>query len=334
MSKKLIAVAAAAALAITGLVAAPATASTLDVTAASHSTTKATPETVMVPETNQIEKGQTSTEFEVTASADDQTVNFVADGGVRLVVAKNFADAEKAEAGSFPAISEGVTKYSKTLETATTDAVSVWAFTTSTATGTLTISIDGTSQVYYIAGTPGAAYNVSASFPSSLPTTGDGVVVKATVTDVFGNALTAANSDVTTYSGFSNAVSDTALRLSMVGAEVVAGGATTSTTWVYKTKTKVWESEKIYSAISGPTALRLDLISDNGDAPDLTDYGFAAAKATAFSSVSAQSLEDQIKTLTALVATLKANRVTKKRYNTLARKWNAANPSAKVKLKK
>jgi hypothetical protein len=47
-------------------------------------------------------------------------------------------------------------------------------------------------------------------------------------------------------------------------------------------------------------------------------------------------LNDRIAVLTTQLAASRpiATSVTKKRYNTLARKWNAANPGAKVALKK
>jgi hypothetical protein len=69
-----------------------------------------------------------------------------------------------------------------------------------------------------------------------------------------------------------------------------------------------------------------------GEVAGLADTSDEAVLVVNNAGVSAQvaALTAQVATLTATVA----KRVSKKKYNTLARKWNAAFPSQKVALKK
>jgi hypothetical protein len=138
------------------------------------------------------------------------------------------------------------------------------------------------------------------------------------VTDAFGNKLTAGATVVLTATGAS-----------------VTGGA--NGTYNSATSKKRWENW-VTGTTQASVSMQLALT-----ATDLTGAGFPKANKVAFSTTSAGSLADQVKALTtqvaALTAQLAASRpvatsVTKKKYNTLARKWNAANPSNKVALKK
>jgi hypothetical protein len=326
MSKKLIAIASAAALALAGLVSAPAFAVGLDVSETTN--TKATALTVLVPETNALVgdgSGGTDTlyRFDVTATEDDQKIDFAGSEGVKFIIQKDIDDATDNETD--PEISAGRTAYSKTLETEG-DEVSVFVFNTSTTAGKLVITSGDNRNTYWVKGVVGAAYNMTVTFPTSVPTTGTGVKLKAVVSDVFGNVITSTNAGGDTVSGFTNDVNGD-LSITTVGTDV-----TSSTTWSYSTTKKVWESAAFLAEVagSGAVAFRVDLISDAGDKPDLTDYGFKAAKATAFSTLSAVTLEDQVAALEAKLA----NTVSKAKYNNLVKKYNKITRGKKAKLVK
>jgi hypothetical protein len=140
-----------------------------------------------------------------------------------------------------------------------------------------------------------------------------------TVKDAFGNDLTTpiAESDFAT---------------SEVGA--VYGAFT------YSATTKVYEIAWTAPATAQGVAVQATLIA--AKTPTAVT-AFGATVPTVFSSVTVQDIEKQVTALTAQVAALTAqlavsrlieDSVTQKKYNTLARKWNKANPGAKVALKK
>jgi len=210
-------------------------------------------------------------------------------------------------------------------KTATTDNVSFYVFTTSTNVDSLTINKSGNTRVVYIKGGEGVAYNISAALPTTVPISvpdDHNVIVK--VTDVFGNTVKAA----------------TTVAQTLTGAGLTLDGSTTAgnLSLTYDS-TEGGHGFKMHTTASGSFAVNLSIT-----ATDVT--GLPAAKKSVFltsNAVSIGGLSAQITTLTAQVAALtaqlaesrpKATSVTKKKYNTLARKWNAANPGARVALKK
>jgi hypothetical protein len=333
MSKKLIAIAAAAALALTGLVATPANATSItgvvidaesSVSASHASNTSAdTPGTAMTSRTLDYNSSASTTRNVVryvvtTASA--TTVSVTSAGGVKVI--KDLADADGvAYKLDTTVATTGVS--GSTTDTALT--FTFYAFTTSTTAGSVVISTPSSSLTYYVKGLAGAAYNLTnVKFPTSIiqgqAAADSTAVVSYVLTDVFGNAKTDGTAPVLT-----------------------ALGATASTS-TYSTLRLVWEAV-VYNATSSSVAMALNLST-----ADLSTNGFAKPVIYAFSSVSAADLATQVTTLTAQVATLQAsvvamqaildvsrldeNSVTQKKYNTLARKWNAAFPSQAVALKK
>jgi hypothetical protein len=325
MSKKLIAVAAAAALALTGLVAAPAQASTISVvinegpsaTASHGSKTDAinSGNAAMTSGTLDYRTSASTTRnvvrFDVTTTA-GTTVEVVSAGGVKVIDA--IADAD----GTARKISAGSTSYSKAAATGATT-ITFYAFTTSTTEGTVVIQTTSAKATYWIKGVAGAAYNlVDVKFPTTVTA---GVaeadstdLVTYKVTDVFGNEL-----------------SNVAFGTSAGQVDVKALGASTRTA-TYSSTRKVYEAA-VFSGVSGSVAMSVSL-----NATDLSTNGFAKPVKYAFASVSAADLAGQITTLKAQVtqlqaqlAALQASTVTKAKYNKLVRKWNRANPNNKVK---
>jgi hypothetical protein len=318
MSKKLIAVASAAALALSAFVAVPANAAIV-VAFENNGGSSVTPSATAsgaaanldVPANNVLEFTNTATrnslmKVTVTTVAKD-VVSATATGAIKIV-----DDVEDADGDAYDS-NAGASTYTAT---ATTTDVEFYVFTTSTTAGSLTVTKGGNSRTVHFKANPGPAYNLAVTFPTGVPTNGTADVT-AKLTDVFGNtAATNASATVLgTGSGYASA---------------------TSLTW--DADDKNWQGTVTGSATAGPVALSYTLAND----PDNVD-GLAKAVKSAFATLDTASLTEQVKALTSQVAALqaqleasrpKATSVTKKRYNTLARKWNAANPSARVALKK
>jgi hypothetical protein len=312
MSKKLIAVAAAAALALTGLVAAPANATTItDVkinttatvavggtTTASHTgTTSVSPATWAASRTwDFFENTGTTTRnvvrFDVTTSA-ATTVTVSSTGAVK--VSASLTDS----AGAALKVTDGSQTISVTT-TASNLVATFYALNTSTTAGKVNIATPGSLNTYNVKGVVGEGYNLtSVKFPSSI-TSGaaeaDGAVISFGVTDAYGNALSTANlAEVTT----------------------AALGATVSAE-TYSTVRKQYEAV-VFGTATSNVALSVTLT-----ATDLSANGFAKPVKYAYSSVSAASLDAQVASLTAQVAALTAD------YNALAAKWNARVASKKA----
>jgi hypothetical protein len=319
MSKKLIAVASAVALSLSALVATPAMASSFtvkvdEVVTASH--TSATnpgavaPSSAMTSRTLDYRTSASTSRNVVRFDVDTvagTTINVTSTAGVLVVDDIVNADATARNVGA------GSTSYSKTTVAGLTT-VTFYAYSTSTTPGTVVIESASQKATYFVKGVAGGAYNlVGLKFPTSIlqgvseANSEDLVTFK--ITDVFGNELAGAASAVA----------------------VKALGASASTTITYSTVRKQYEAA-IFSATGSSVAISVELT-----ATDLSANGFAKPIKTAFATVSAGDLATQVAALTAQVAALQATvakRVTKKRYNTLARKWNKAFPTQKVALKK
>ena len=319
MSKKLIAVAAASALALSALVAAPASAAaaitvvdTGAATVTSAATTKSTAATSPAAAvTNALTFGSTGTVVRFTVEnplATSATITVNSDLGVRVLA--ELTDA----AGAALKVGAGSTTLTGSDSTATNNFV-FYAYTTSTTAGSVSVNMAGNTTVYWVKGTAGAAYSLAnVKFPTSitggttLATTKD--VISYEITDVFGNKLENAASGVT---------------VAALGAAVEANGTFSSTKKVYESK--------VHTSTGASVAMSLKV---NGGL-DYSADGLAAPVDSAFSTVSAADLATQVKNLTAQVATLQAAlaaSVTKAKYNKLAKRWNRANPSNKVKLVK
>jgi hypothetical protein len=325
MSKKLMAVATAAALALSALVAAPAQASSFSTeinNAAAGATAYDTAAKAFII-TNVMEGGVleyldptsgttgTVARFEVTTVA-AATVSVTTTGGVKLseTLVDAADDALKIGAGT-------ATLAKSTTSTALT--YTFYAYTNSTTAGSVIVDSGTTKVTYFIKGKPGRAQNlVDVKFPTSVlsgeaDANTNKNMITYQVTDAFGNKLT----------------TGPAVTLTATGGKV--NGAAGAGVYNDGTAKKRWENW-VWDTTQSSVSMQLKLAAD-----DLTAAGFPAAKDVAFSTVSAGSLADQVKTLTAQVATLQAAlaaTVTKAKYNKLAKRWNRANPSNKVKLSK
>jgi hypothetical protein len=334
MSKKLIAVAAAAALALTSLVGvAPASATTITsvkinadtrgqvggTETVSHAgTTSISAATYMSSRTLDHNSDTLTTtrnviRFDVTTSS-ATTITVSSTLGVFVV------DSIVDSAGAAQKITAGVQSMSGSTITGNL-VYTFYAYNNSTTVGKLTISTAGSTNTYNVKGTVGTGYNLlDVKFPTSivsgLALADSTQIISFQVTDAFGNQLTAAGAPDSVVVG-------------IFGATVSAAA--------YSTVRKQYEAT-VHGTATSSVAMSVTL-----QAPDLSANGFAKPVTYAFSSVSSANLATQVTNLTAQVATLTAqlavsrlieDSVTQKKYNTLARKWNKANPGAKVALKK
>jgi hypothetical protein len=176
-SFKKIAVITAAALSLVGL-AVPAQAAPLAVNVGlvANATTALSPATVPVPALNVINAAST---VAISATADSGTnVTFSASPTVKLVAALNTVDAPKT-------VTSGVSAYAGT---SNGSAMVVYAYTTSTAVGFVTVVNGAYSTVVYLKGIAGTASNVSVSVPLGTAV-GTVPTIAVSTTDVFGNPV-------------------------------------------------------------------------------------------------------------------------------------------------
>jgi hypothetical protein len=295
MSKKLIAVAAAAALALTGLVATPATSAvgafSVAVTATSGGTglTADAAYTVKIPTQDVLRfnetVGATTSVFRVvsTTPGTTDTVRVVSTGGVK-VLTKTAFDALTSTTNNTKAGSQDVSQASDAGN------ATFYVYSTSTANGTVTVSSGSNSTSFNVKGITPAAYNVVVTnAPSTVPTSVD-TKVDFTVTDAFGNAI---ESTVTT------AV------ITKVGPVTLSNAA--SLTWDTDRKTL---TTTINGSAAGNASINVEIGATKIDA-------FGTPKTVFFTVAVGGTQTELITALTAQVATLKAD------YNKLAARWNA-----------
>jgi hypothetical protein len=317
MSKKLIAVAAAAALALTGLVAVPANASisiTYNVAASSGAIDgAATPSTTLTAETNATAlisvPSNNTLEYTATAKRNSlmkvtvnstvagQVVTATTTGALKVVDEPTNTTTKKYTSAS------GSSNYSVT---ATTTSVVFYVFTTSTDVGTLTTTSSGNSSVVYIKGGEGNPYNLTATMPSVIPAAAPSTAnLIAKVTDVFGNQIKSA--------------------VNLTGRVAGAGGVLTPNVDSSVAYNSTLGGHAFTLHAEGTGAMGVDL-SITTDPTDVT--GLAKASSAWFGSSNAADLAGQITSLTAQLAALKAD------YNALAARWNKKVDSKRTVKKK
>jgi hypothetical protein len=332
MSKKLIAVASAAALALTALVGiAPANAAEfkVDVTnlagqspAQETASTAITPTgisaaaayNINVPSSNVIRSQGTGTEaeevstaakFVVTTTTARGQVDITATGGVRLITEDQLAAGATVATGT-----TSLTDFSSA------DRYEFYAINTSTTAGTVVVSNAGNSKTIYLAGVSTFAYkmNLTSSASAAL---GGKIIVSGTVKDAFGNDLT-------------TAYTEAQFVTSTVGATAGFTAAfPASTTWRYTAATKLYEWAFTAPTTATPVAIQLSF-KDLKSPTAVTAFGTPVA--SAFFTVNAVDLATRVAALEAQVASLTAD------YNKLATRWNTRfdlkkAPKKKVALK-
>jgi hypothetical protein len=346
MSKKIIAVAAAAALALTGLVVMPTVASAVGpfavsvavsdtlsrAGAAADGSTGSLELTILVPSQDVLRldaaalpadsTSGTLLRFKVTTPAGGAAVTATAAlGGAKLVTQAQVTAGDLTTASGAASIS---------VTSDTSGDVTFYAYTTSTADSTITVASGSNSKVLFMKGVSGKLNSYKLNFTASpLATAAAGkVTFTGTITDMFGNLMTSVvDTDIVT-TGLGGNLST-----------ITEGAFAQSSTTGVITFTAVNRDTAGSAAIS--IAMHTTLTAVAGAPVKVAAYGDPVG--TQFFAVSAVDLSASVTALTAQVAALTAqlavsrlieNSVTQKKYNTLARKWNKANPGAKVALKK
>ena len=308
MSKKLIAVAAAAALGLSALVAVPANALSVVVGAvgdtaavtvsnvvdrATGSGTQATPVKIVVPDAGTVGASDIL-KLSVSSTLNRTAISASVTNGIKLLDAPGDATNKYTSASGTTALPAAQT----------TDAAGdyvFYAFPTSTTAGVITVTIGTDVTQIYVQGTVGVAYDItSVTMPTAVEPKAKGTVV-ATVTDAFGNALASTSAGT--------------LTLTRVGG---TGGLEGSI--AYSATTKRYELEitapnaagqVAYAAVvAGLTATKAQ--TDAFGEPQ-TYFGLTTFASTA---TLVTDLQASVKKLTESVAALTAD------YNALATKYN------------
>jgi hypothetical protein len=289
--KPLIAIASAVALVGTMLIAGPANASSATLTVAGASpasagTSSASAIALSVPSNNEVN----------SANALRISLSGVTAGSNVSVTATNAKIVTAVTSGSTTVkVDSGVS--TATIPTGTGTTADVYVYTTTTETGTVAVTANNNTTTYYVKGTAGPAYNLSVVAPlvANLAAT---VELTATVTDVFGNAVTNAS------------ISSTVIRGS-IGA------------FSYDATDKRYEATLTAPATAGTT-----VISNTITASAVA--GLAKPVTETISNISVSDLAGQVAVLQAKVSTM----VTAKKYNKLVKKFNKITKGKKAKLVK
>jgi hypothetical protein len=305
MSKKLIAVASAAALALSALVGvAPATAAmvigettqpvaanSLLITSTVTRTgtgTLADPFKLAVPQSG-LASSATTVKFAISTTA-ARAVTVSATSGIRLLAAVS---------ATTKVVLTGAD--SLTVTANASGAAEFFAYPTSTTRGVVTITNDGDVTQVYITGNVGSAYDIGTVTLPSLEPSKEGVIV-AVVTDAFGNVV---DSD-----------DEQSLTVTRVGTGVTAAAVDV----MYSATSKRWEGKVSSGATAGSLAVGLTIsgLTATDDqkavfgAPNNTYFGVITVTAAK----TAAEWTAQVDALTKSVAALTAD------YNALATKYN------------
>jgi len=297
MSKKIIAVAAAAALALAGLVA-PANAAQASLTLLPTATVNGTVTgdgllsttawETPVPSQDVLRLTTTASRsvlsLEIKTRSDNAAVAVTSTGGVKLITAAQLAASTTTTATGTQSLS---------LTANDNGVATFYAYNTSTTAGSVTVVESGTtpaSNTAWVEGTTDAnnAYKLAATIPT-VSGIGSLVEYTATVVDMFGNAITTATVD----------------------SQTLGGDATDPAGMTYDSVAKVYEDEFTNRTTAGQTAVLVS-IAVSAD----TVKAFGSKVTSVFASINAADLQAVVTALQAEVAALKAD------YNALAKKYN------------
>jgi hypothetical protein len=326
MSKKLIAVASAAALALTALVGiAPASASpaiTYDGALQSKGLTAADPILINVPSQNVLRNatGVAATtsgsviRVDIDSPLTNQTIRVTSTGAVKLLSTSQFTTTANrtAQFGS------------QSLDVVSSEAdglAGFYVYTTSTAVGTFSVTDAGTTIVRHIKGVTSIdnAYNLTFTAPTTADVSGT-LLFSGSITDAFGNKITGLTASA-------GAVPET-LTVTRFGAASALSDSATGK-WLESTTTPGdYTFAVTTSATAGPGVVGLTI------AP-VAITALGTPKSSLLFQFSTSSLADQVKTLQASVTTLQATvAALTADYNKLAKRFNKLQAAKKAPKKK
>jgi hypothetical protein len=321
MSKKLIAVASAAALALSALVAAPATAlGPFDVTpvgsiANKDGSTGDLELTTNVPTQDVLRYNSVG-----GASTTSTLVRFNVNtplGGAAVSVAAAGGGAKLISSAQFAKLSEQTSASGTSTLSITSDsngAVEFYAYTTSTSDSTITVSSGSASEVLYMKGesAKGNSYKLNFTATSVNTAPGGKVSFTGTITDAFGNLMKSVESADLTVTGLGGNL-----------------GNISKADFLQNTTTSVITFDAVNRDTAGSAAMSISMASTLAPAGVPTKVtAFGTPVGTQFFTVNAVDLAAQVTSLTAQVAALTAD------YNALAAKWNKKVADKKAPKKK
>ena len=318
---------------------APASANpTITTTAA---TVAASATAVNVPADNKVEAGDTIS-FAVANVETGTTINVSSTGGVKLITALHTTAAPVAASAGSTSLS---------IATGTGSTATFYAFTTTSATGSVVVSTPGNTRTFYLKGSAGPAYNLAVTLPSAGSTSQvlDGV---ATITDIFGNAV----ADTYTVTAINGTVAGVGTTLATTGADAFTvalpatvgtaalqfalGNAPTDVDGMAKAVkvvdrfVTITDMASVNAALvaqnkslSDELAATKSLLASEKAAHDATKAAAAKAASDAATAAAAakESADAAIASLTATVTTLTESlRKTKVAYNRMAKKFKFA----------
>jgi hypothetical protein len=314
MSKKLIAVASAAALALSALVGVAPASATVSVgytnaagSVSPQATAASATAIIDVPWNNSLEFTATADRSSLmkatVTTTSGQVVSVATTGKVRIVE-------EPTDATNKNTSASGVSSWSKT---ATSSSVVFYVYTTGSDAGSVKTTVGGNSTEVFLKGIAGPAYNVAVTLPASVGVgQSPAPKAKAAVTDIFGNPKSTAPDAGT----------------------IVPSTVATLGTWTQTTSTSGIYEATVEANTSGSFGLSVVV---NASVVDQTDNGLAAPKNTFFSTLNSADLSAQVASLTTTVASLRAalaKTVTKAKYNNLVVKYNKITRGKKASLVK
>jgi hypothetical protein len=302
MSKKLIAVAAAAALALTGIVGvspanATAPAAAFTTIGAGDGSTSALAATVSVTRANEIGTTVTGIALTLSTLATGDVVRITATGGVRLLggAVTGSADVDVTKAGVTDV------SYTHSAAAGTSATTKVWtAYTKSTTTGTIVVNVTRTGLTYsktlYLKGTFGVGdaveYNIVnvTGIPATLAANGTAAITFQ-ASDAFGNAVD----------------NDTSI---LNVATVTVGGSNVATA-------PTWDSTaKVYKATITAPSSGTFIVEVKANTTDPSVDGLVDANWRHVAVVNNPAVTAEITALTVKLTDLTAD------YNKLAKKYN------------
>jgi hypothetical protein len=316
MSKKLIAVASAAALALAGLVAIPTAATAavgpFNVTptgAATNSvsrdgTTSAKSQQINVPSGDVLRfvtggnsvaatTDGTVVKLSIVTPGETDAITVSTTGGAKVITDTVYDGGEATSA----------TGVSTLTDVAAAGEAVIYAYTTSTAVSTVVVSAAGSSETIYLSGLSTWAYKMNFTSSASAGVSGK-FTLTGTVKDAFGNDLTTAL-----------VAGDLTIAI-LGGSAALASGnvaATSATTYAYAASTKTYTITGNVRDSAGSQAVSLNVDADKAS---LKITAFGDVVTNQFFTVTAADLSSQVTALTAQVAALTAD------YNALATKYN------------
>ena len=302
-------------------------------TAATGGTVVTTPVSLPVPADNSVD----------AADALKIAVTAVDTGTVVTAVAVNATLVPALSAtGAAVTASSGTSTLS--IATGTGTSADFYVYTKSTAVGSVSITRAGTTTVYYVQGTAGALNSITLTAPASAAA-GTSQVLKVSGFDVFGNPKGGAT--INTLVSSSGAALATALTTDTATAtlgtkeQTVTIPATGSVTVVaYATvATAVTGLAAPVGSVSATIVVRdiaAELAAKNAELAT-ANAALKAAQDALAAEKAGRALDSATAKAAAVSATAAADLAKATyiaEYNSLAKKWNAKNPKAKVALKK